>query len=65
MHDYMRRDPTMLWTCAPKPLMSDALYRSDYPQDYGAENARLVKDHMYLTSEAEATHHTPVSTFRH
>jgi hypothetical protein len=28
-------------------------YRGDYPQDYGAENKRLVKDHIYLTSEVE------------
>ena len=39
----MRRDPNMLWTCAPKPLMADNLYRADYPQDYGEENARLVR----------------------
>ena len=26
----------MLWTCAPKPLMTDKLYRADYPTDYGA-----------------------------
>jgi glycine amidinotransferase len=41
--EYMRRDPNMLWTCAPKPLMADNLYRADYPQDYGEENARLVR----------------------
>jgi len=53
LKDYMRRDPCMLWTCAPKPLMTDKLYRANYPQDYGDENARLVREHTYLTSEEE------------
>ena len=53
LNDYYKRDPKMLWTCAPKPLMRDELYRADYPQDYGPANKALVKDHVYLTSEAE------------
>jgi len=53
LREYMRRDPGMLWTCAPKPLMRDNLYRADYPTDYGADNARLVRDYIYLTSEEE------------
>ena len=30
--------------------MRDNLYRADYPQDYGPENAALVREHVYLTS---------------
>lgn len=32
LNELYRRDPAMLWTCAPKPLMRDNLYRADYPQ---------------------------------
>jgi glycine amidinotransferase len=53
LNEYYKRDPCMLWTCAPKPLMADSLYRHDYPQDYGEENKRLVREHVYLTSEME------------
>ncbi|EKX53778.1 hypothetical protein GUITHDRAFT_100748 [Guillardia theta CCMP2712] len=53
LKDYMKRDPCMLWTCAPKPLMADNLYRSDYPTDYSAKNKELVRNYIYLTSEEE------------
>ena len=53
LNEYFKRDPGMLWTCAPKPLMRDDLYRKDYPQDYSQSNRDMVKDHVYLTSEVE------------
>lgn len=55
LNEYFERDPDFRWTAAPKPTMSDALYRNDY-MAYGDDSrarAELINNRVYVTTEVE------------
>lgn len=52
LNEYFKRDPMMLWTAAPKPLMDANLYRADYPECVGPERKACTDRHEYILTEA-------------
>jgi len=58
LNEYFERDPNFVWTAAPKPTMTDDLYRPDFPHEAlgdEADNQRavLAEKRVFCHTEAE------------